>query len=123
MRFYDGSFDALIKAAHQPTPTKRCLFLVPEVKNTHDVNAIMLSNGKQKIASVSAADAPAIRLLFENWRREVGYDEVIVVDFVCEPLLKTSTDIVHFKRLGSIRVEGLYRVHERLARKFATSCA
>jgi len=119
MRFYDGSYDSLIRSARQPVKSHRLMFLVPEVDNKQDVNAVMLSNGRQKIASIAAAEAPMLKALFERWRREKGYDEVIVVDFVCTPSVETQWEVNSFKRLGSIKVKGLYRVHERLARKFA----
>ena len=119
MRFYEGSYDSLIRSIRQPVKSHRRLFLVPEVDNKHDVNAVMLSNGCRKIASVAAAEAPKLKALFEKWRCEKGYDEVIVVDFVYTPSVETQWEVNNFKRLGSIKVKGLYRVHERLARKFA----
>lgn len=95
------------------------MFIVPEVGNSKDVNAIMLSNGKQKLASIAASEAPALKALFEAWRSARGYDEVIVVDFVSQPMVNTTWEADNFKRLGSFKVKGTHRVHERLARKFA----
>lgn len=119
MRFYDGAYDSLIKSAKLPTGSERFMFIVPEVGNAKDVNAVMLSNGKRKVASIAAEEAAVLRKLFEGWREETGYDEVIVVDFARQPRVNTTFEVEHFKRLGSIKVKGLYRVHERLARKFA----
>lgn len=42
MRFYEGSYDSLIRSIRQPVKSHRRLFLVPEVDNKHDVNAVMV---------------------------------------------------------------------------------
>lgn len=121
MRFYDGSFDALIKAAKEPSgfPEEKMLFILPEVNNRVDSNAIMLSNGKQKLGSVAAIEAAKLRGMFDRWKREKGYDEVVVATFKYTPFLNTATEIADFRRRGSIVLTGVLRVHERLARKFA----
>lgn len=119
MRFYPGSYDSLIKSIRTRDETERFMFIVPEVNNTTDSNAIMLSDGRKKIGSVAASEAAVLRRVFEKWRAERGYDEVVVVQFKYPPSVDTAYDVENFKRLGSFGVKGIYRVHERLARKFA----
>ena len=119
MRFYPGSYDSLIKSIRTRDETERFMFIVPEVNNATDSNAIMLSDGRKKIGSVAASEAAVLRRVFEKWRAERGYDEVVVVQFKYPPSVDTTYDVENFKRLGSFGVKGIYRVHERLARKFA----
>ena len=116
MRFYKGGHEALWKASKEMSyaPYKQNLYLVAEVDNNNDVNAVMLHNGKQKIASVSATDAPAIkRILAERLDGSKG-DDVIVctIDRIYESL-------DDFTYRGSITIRGIYRVNERFARKYA----
>lgn len=108
MRFYPGAFDRLIAASKKPTDMQS-LFLVQEFDNEHDAHAVMLHDGKMKLASVSASDAPAIRRLLDNT------NDVVVCSMSYVPKSQTSD----FKYTGSIKVRGLGRVNERLARKFA----
>jgi len=119
MRFYKDSYESLIRAAKIPTHEERFLFLVPEVNNGTDVNAVMLHDGKKKLGSVAAGEAPVLKGLFESWKAERGHDEVVVLTFRNQPNVDSQYMIDNFKRLGSIKVRGLYRVNERLARKFA----
>lgn len=114
MRFYPGSFDYLGKINQLPVE-EQCLFLVEEFGNKHDGYAVMLSNGKHKIGSVSAEDAKKVRLILSNWRKErEGSDDVIVVK-----LGTVQINPGDFEFTGSIKVHGRYRVNERLARKYS----
>jgi len=119
MRFYDGAHDELIKLAKAATYEEPYMFILPEVNNTTDPNAVMLSNGRRKIGSVAAGEAGKLRRIFAEWRHEMDFDEVLVVDFVRTPIVHTAYDCDNFKHVASIKVRGIYRVHERLARKFA----
>ncbi len=122
MRFYPGSFDSLansVSTVKRSTEFYGFMFIVPEVNNASDVNAVMLHDGKQKIGSVSSVEAPALKRMFERWRSECGYSEVVVARFSQLPDLNTQYELENFKRLGSLKVDGMYRVNERLARKYA----
>lgn len=96
----------------------QCLYLVPEPKNQYDSNAVMLHNGKMKLGSVEASDAARLRRMLQEWKNENGGgiegDDVVVVK-----LERISIDPQTFAFTGSIKVRGMYRVNERLARKFS----
>jgi len=116
MRFYPGAFEYLKEASRRRDVFDQHLYLVADVTNKHDCNAVMLHNGKQKLGSVNALQATALRKVFAKWRAEPDSpgDEVIVcrvdrIDYTAED----------FKFVGSIVVHGKHRVSERLARKYA----
>lgn len=94
----------------------QCLYLVPEVDNKHDVNAVMLHNGKQKLASVESTCAAKIKRLLQKWREENGTrGEDVVVCRIAAMYIDRNT----FEFKGSAQVYGMHRVNERLARKFS----
>lgn len=116
MRFYAGAHEYLHKAGQQRDVFDQYLYLVPEVDNKYDVNAVMLHNGKQKLGSVEAKDAAKVKRLFDEWKdaNPMHLDDVIVVRM--DQVYQHLSD---FKYRGSIPVRGMYRIHERLARKFS----
>jgi hypothetical protein len=118
MRFYTGAHDYLHKAGKMSDAFDQCLYLVPEQSNKYDSNAVMLHNGKQKLGSVEANDAAKVRHLLDKWKNEncggIAGEDVIVVK--CDPMY---IDPQTFAFKGSIKVRGMYRVNERLARKFS----
>lgn len=117
MRFYDGSYDTLVKA--HKSPKKLPLFLLPQVGNPHDKNAIMLSDGSKKLASVLATEAESIKNTFGKWTHESGVPEVMVVEFA-----KDYSDVIKhgdFPRQGVLHLRCVGRVNERIARKYIES--
>ena len=124
MRFYKNqatgstAHDYLHAVEKLPDAFDQCLYLVPEQSNQYDSNAVMLHNGKMKLGSVEAGDAAKVRQLLDKWKRDNGGgitgEDVIVVR--CDPMY---IDPQTFAFKGSIKVRGMYRVNERLARKFS----
>lgn len=106
MRFYEESYDRLIAQSKNAAISQR-LFLVQEVNNEHDQNAIMLHDGERKIASVTADQARAIKKILLNT------NDVIVCN------IGYISSKAEFKKMLSYTVKGMYIVNERLARKFA----
>lgn len=113
MRFYPGAFKALWEASK--SERSQHLYLVAEVDNNYDINAVMLHNGKQKLGSVTAIQAPSIKRLMKKMRDETGSDAVIVCTIV------THQSFADFSSRGSLTIQGKYSVNERLARKFVTA--
>lgn len=118
MRFYDGAHEELFKVIYKQ-PEDQCLYLVADVGNTYDSNAVKLHNGKQKLGSVAAEFAKPVRAMLDRWSKEDGFDSVIV----CKLDLTTinGNNIGSFKKFASVYVKGFSRVNERAARKFADS--
>lgn len=118
MRFYKGAHDYIHKVGQISDVFDQCLYLVPEPNNQYDSNAVMLHNGKIKLGSVEASDAARLRLLFQQWKNENGGgnggEDVVVVK-----LDRITVDPQTFAFTGSIKIRGMYRVNERLARKFS----
>jgi len=117
MRFYNGAHDYIHRASKLDV-FDQCLYLVPEQDNKYDTNAVMLHNGKMKLGSVEASDAARVKRLLQEWKDQNGGgitgEDVIVVR--CDPLY---VDPQTFEFKGSVKVRGMYRVNERLARKFS----
>lgn len=117
MRFYAGAHEYLHRASKLDV-FDQCLYLVPELDNKYDVNAVMLHNGKKKLGSVEANDAARVKRLIQQWKNENGGgitgEDVVVVR--CDRIM---IDPQTFEFKGSIVVRGMYRVNERLARKFS----
>lgn len=108
---------------------EQCLFLVAESGNMHDEHAVMLHDGEHKIGSLNKSQAPAVRALLDSWSRPLPgkhykQEDVIVVSV---PYCLTDDDwndetSVMYDRLKHdqvVTVKGIYRVNERLARKFS----
>jgi hypothetical protein len=117
MRFYKGSHEYLHKVNEITDVFDQFLFLVPEVDNVHDINAVMLHNGHKKLGSVEARSAAAIKRLMVEWQNASDSRSEDIVVCRIEPTYRSSLE--DFKYRGSITVRGMYRVNERLARKFA----
>lgn len=117
MRFYAGAHDYIHRASKEDV-LYQCLYLVPEKDNKYDVNAVMLHNGKIKLGSVESNDAAKLKRLFSEWEAENGGgipgEDVLVVRCDSMPI-----DAKTFEFKGSVHVRGMYRVNERLARKFS----
>lgn len=114
MRFYSGAHEVLLNTSKQKVDDQ-LLFLVAEVDNNHDINAVMLHNGKQKLGSVTATEAPRLKQMLQKWRdSNDGKDDVVV----CR-MWRIDHSLDYFKNMGSISVRGVHRVNERLARKFS----
>ena len=114
MRFYKGAHEELLATSRKDVE-EQLLFLVPEVDNNYDINAVMLHNGKQKLGSVTATEAPKLKHMLQQWREENGGKDDVVV---CR-MWRVDHNLDYFKLAGSITVRGVHRVNERLARKFS----
>lgn len=112
MRHHRGSFDAIIAASKRPERDQR-LFLVPDLGNKFDENAVMLHNGKVKLGYVAAGEAVKVKQVLTDLTKERGQDQVIVVTL---PPVKREGD---FSWSSSITVKGVGFVYERIARKHA----
>jgi hypothetical protein len=108
--------------------TEQCLFLVAESGNMHDQHAVMLHDGERKIGSLNKVQAPAVKAILDSWVRPLAgksynQEDVIVVSV---PYLLDDSDYSdtsdmydELKRSQIVKVKGIYRVNERLARKFS----
>lgn len=111
MRHHSGSFDLISSASRRPL-TDQCLFLVPDVHNKFDKNAVMLHNGSNKLAYVAAQEAIEVRKVLQEEADARGHDVVLVV---------TTTPIKEdgaFKWATSFNVKVIGVVYERVARKY-----
>ena len=115
MRFYAGAFDWLLKAAQTKDIYDQHLYLVAEVDNDNDINAVMLHNGKRKLGNVAANEAPALKRILTSWKSGPKGDDVVV----CSIDRISINERQDFPFRGSIVVHGKHRVNERLARKYA----
>lgn len=119
MRFYKGSHEYLHMAGKLRDTFDQCLYLVPEQSNKYDSNAVMLHNGKMKLGSVVATDAGKVRRMIDKWKADNGGDDITDEDVIVVKADPMAYDAQTFGFAGSIKVRGLYRVNERLARKFS----
>lgn len=87
---------------------KHCLYLVPDIGNKHDSNAIMISDGNKCLGHVTRAEAAILK-------RKVFKD---TSDVICVYPKDASTD-TRTGMLMSMKVGGFCKVNERLARKYA----
>ena len=115
MRFYPGAHEYLHKVGWKNDIFDQFLFLVADVKNEHDIHAVSLHNGKQKLGSVAATESPYLRSLFNKWNDGGPKGDYVIV---CK-LDRIASSLSDFKFAGSIKVHAKYRVNERLARKYA----
>jgi hypothetical protein len=110
MKHYKDFFDKIIEISMRDRPDQG-LFLVADIYNKFDTNAVMLHNGVSKLGSVNAQAAPAIRKIIDDETAKRGQDVVLVVSV---PPLPAST---HWSSSLTVAVVGV--VYERIARKFA----
>lgn len=111
MRHYPESFERIIDASKRADCDQR-LFLVHDVGNKFDNNAIMLHDGQRKLGYVAAAEAPKIRKILDQLAQQNdGQDQVLVVKH-----FKISNEAT-FCWKSSISVTAIGYVHERIARK------
>lgn len=115
LKYYPTAFDSIKRASAIREKAEKCLFIVAEEDNPHDPNAVMLHDGKTKLGSVQREQARDIRDLLAKWKKDRGYDEVVVVTI---PWMGPN-NLAQMKYDGFVKVTGIYRVNERLARKFA----
>lgn len=111
MKYYDNAYDRIIEASLR-APADQCLFLVPDIYNTHDSNAIMLHDGRRKLGHVARGEAAFIKRFLEKEAAAEGNDQVLVVS-VSSILDKSFMWTSSF----TVRIAGI--VHERIARKHA----
>ena len=112
MRYYPDAYERIAQASLR-APAEQCLFLVPDILNIHDENAVMLHDGVQKLGHVARSEAPFIKKFLMDAAQEEGCDQVIVLSLpsiINDGALKWSS-------LLTARAAGV--VHERVARKHA----
>ncbi len=109
MRFYPGAHDYLYSQRWTQEYEDKLLFLVPEVDSKYDINAIMLHNGTQKLASLSAEDAAKLKPLFEANPNRI---------MVCQMDSFSGYDKGQFSRLASLKIYPKQWADERAARKY-----
>lgn len=112
MRHHSGSFDKIIAASARPVQDQR-LFLVRDVNNKFDENAVMLHDGKGKLGYVCAAEALKVRRIIDELTKAGGQDHVLVVKHA--PVRRPGD----FSWCTSTSVTAVGHVYERIARKFA----
>lgn len=112
MRHHTGSFDKIIAASKRPVHDQR-LFLVPDINNPFDKNAVMLHDGKVKLGYVAATEAAKVKAIIDDLSKAGGQDHVIVVKHAP---VKREGD---FSWSTSISVTAVGHVYERIARKLA----
>lgn len=111
MKYYTNAHERIIEASRRE-PKDQCLFLVPDVNNKFDKDAVMLHDGVQKLGHVAAAECGAVRRYLEKEALARGQDAVLVV-YV--PPIKSD----NFQWSTSFNVKAVGIVYERIARKFA----
>ncbi len=78
MRFYDGAADYLRQAAKRSDLEQR-VFLLRDVGNPHDDNAVMAHNGKHKLGHVSRHEAKKVCEVLDELKRGAGSDQVLLL--------------------------------------------
>ena len=111
MKYYTGAHERIIEASRR-APENQCLFLVPDVNNKFDKDAVMLHDGVQKLGHIAAEECAAVRRFLEKEALSRGQDAVLVA-YV--PPIKS--DSFQWSTSFNVKVVGI--VYERIARKFA----
>lgn len=111
MRHYKDAHERIIEASRRP-PEEQCLFLVPDVGNKFDKNAVMLHDGVRRLGHIAANECAEVKRLLDKEALERGQDAVLVVNI---PPIKTDNFI--WSTSFNVKVVGI--VYERIARKFA----
>jgi hypothetical protein len=112
MRHHGAAFDKIIAASKRPAKDQ-CLFLVADVNNKFDANAVMLHNGKVKLGYVAAAEAARVKAVLDDLSKASGQDHVLVVKHA---EVRRPGD---FSWCTATNVTAVGHVYERIARKFA----
>lgn len=110
MRYYDGSHEYIQDASGRLGCWQR-LFLVRDVGNKYDANAVALHNGATRLGHVSRDQAGEVTKVLNAMAAELGSDAVIVV--------QTVGTIDNWAT--AVRVKPIAYTPERPARKFARS--
>jgi hypothetical protein len=108
MRYYEGSHEYLKDASTRLGCWQR-LFLVRDVGNKYDKNAVALHNGATRLGHVARDQAVEVAKALDEMAKELGGDAVIVV--------QTFGTIDNWAT--SVRVKPIAYCVERPARKFA----
>lgn len=113
MKYYPGAHEAIIKASRRDA-ADQCLFLVADVSNKYDKDAVMLHNGVQKLGHIAANECGAVRRFLEKESLDRGQDAVLVVH-----VSPNLSDNFAWSTSFNVKVVGI--VYERFARKFAAT--
>ena len=108
MRYYEGSHEYLKDASTRLGCWQR-LFLVRDVNNQYDKNAVALHNGATRLGHITRDQAGAVAKVLDEMAKDLGSDAVIVV--------QTMGTIDNW--VTSVRLKPIAYSPERPARKFA----
>jgi len=116
MRFYGDSAKRLCEAREEPIVLRQCLYLLPDENNPFDENAVMLYDGKRMLVSghVGRDHAKAVRNLFKTWEKDSD-EKYVIVCHISQNKRDMSLD------MPKTFVTGVWRVNERIARKFCSN--
>jgi hypothetical protein len=114
MKYYERNqaFDRIVEASTRRT-VDQLLFLVQDVNNPFDKDAVMLHDGVKKLGHVAAPEASAIKKFLDEIGIERNQNHVIVVSM--QPIASKDA----FKWSTSFNVQGIGMIYERIARKYA----
>jgi hypothetical protein len=112
MRHHANSFDKIIAASSRPVH-EQLLFLVPDVNNRFDKNAVMLHDGQNKLGYVAAREVPQVKEIIDELSKQAGQDQVLVVEV--QPVINPRD----FSWSSSFNARVVGAVYERIARKCA----
>jgi len=133
MRFHAGARDALIEISQKTwngnQQSQHHLFLLPDLNNEHDENAICLHNGKQILGFVPRQqsslelndwelNAYYIKRHLQEVSAFLGYHAVMCVRM---PLRIQKSEEGLFKRRNFLKVDCYGYIDERIARKYLQS--
>lgn len=113
MKYYNGAYERIIEASRR-APEDQCLFLVHDVGNKFDKDAIMLHDGVSKLGHIAASECGAVRAFLSKEGQLRGQD-VVLVAYV--PTIKNDS----FSWSTSFSVKAVGLINERVARKFAAT--
>lgn len=89
------------------------MFLVPDVGNRFDKNAVMLHDGRAKLGYVAAKEVLEVKRVLDELSSTVGQDQVLVIEI--QPIANERD----FSWSSSFNVKVIGAVYERIARKCA----
>jgi hypothetical protein len=118
MRFHQGSLSYIDNIRKKPTFNQR-LFLLPDLKNTHDANAMMLHNGDKILGYVSAKEAGALKIILDDMHYANGGKQHVVVCTFDDSMNIHLPRKLQENGMYYIRLQPLYISEERKARKAA----
>lgn len=112
MRYYPQAHEKIVAASLRPAD-EQLLFLVADINNPHDKNAVALHDGRVKLGHVIAQSAGMVKRELDKLSAEHGQDQVLVVQ------VAPIKDAGDFAWSTSLNIKVVGYVYERIARKLA----